>query len=73
MTRKMFGMLTTPVFIPLKHNGIRWRVDLVAHFKIFKQLEKEAGGQTGDKWKDYDALLVAAGKHEIGLETDTEV
>ena len=62
-------MRKIPDFIHIKHNKIRWRPDLIADYQLFKQIEGECV-LTGDKWKDYDALLSKAGEYGIGLEVD---
>jgi hypothetical protein len=62
-----------PAFVKLAHRNGRWRADLVVDYKTVRQLREEAGLKN-HPWPDppdaYDRLLSAAGKHELGLETE---
>lgn len=61
--------------IPVKYRNGRWRADLVDDYKLVNQLRAEAGLRNA-AWPDppdaYDRLLIAAGNHDMGLETDAD-
>lgn len=60
-------------FISICFRNGRWKADRIADHHVVSQLREEAGLKH-TKWPDdkesaYDALLIAASRHDIGLET----
>jgi hypothetical protein len=59
-------------FISIVYRNGRWKADLVADQPVVRQLREEAGLKN-NAWPDgkevYDALLVAASHHGLGLQT----
>lgn len=65
------------MFLRIKYQNGRWKSDLVADFKLFKQI-REAAGILHKPWPDeevadYDKLLIGAGQYGIGLETEDKI
>lgn len=62
------------MFLKIKYQNGRWKSDLVADFKLFKQIREAAGilhQPWPDKIEDYDKLLIGAGQYGIGLEMES--